>query len=459
MIDKMGVDYFIKRLKADGDAVPEFLQKAAGRSFYHVEKGRLQFLNKDGRYENVRRPDGVLLLSDIKRASKPVATSGFLAKKLGMGAAIWDIGDGVLCVEFTSKMNSLDFYNMKMLDKACDLIETSGGKYKALVIHNEGENFSVGANIGVALKAAQARQYWIIEKMVTLGQSVMKRLKYASFPVVSAPSGRALGGGCEVLLHSSHVQAHAETYPGLVEVGVGLLPAWGGTTELITRAKQNRKIPGGPIPAVAVAFETISTAKVGLSAFEAKDLMYLRETDGVTMNKSRLLADAKAKALEMARNFTPEKPFDMELPGPSGLAALSLAMDGFYLKGAATPYDVVVSDKVAEVLSGGDMAGPGVMVSQEYLRGLEYKNFMELVHDPRTIARINEMLTKGQPLREKPIKGKKAAELRAEAHRPGLRAGFFGCKKAAKKAFGSACVNDNNGLTKNDKPKVNWPKL
>src|SRR5690606_2022667 len=143
-------------------------------------------------------------------------------------------------------------------------------------------------------------------------------------------SGKALGGGCEVLLHSHHVQAHAETYMGLVEVGVGLLPAWGGSTELMTRATQSKRLPKGPMPPVATVFETISTAKVGLSAFEGKDLMYLRETDGVTMNKSRLLADAKKKALELSVDFKPEVPHDMTLPGPAGAAALNMAVDGFY---------------------------------------------------------------------------------------------------------------------------------
>ena len=454
MLDRIGVDYFIKRLKAEGEKVPEFLQKAAGRSFYHVEKGQLQFLNKDGVYENVKRPAGVLLLSDIKRASKPVAKN--------MSASVWDIGDGVLCLEFHSKMNSLNPLSMKMINKACDLIEGGKGKYKALVIHNEADDFSVGANIGLALYAAKMKQYWLVRKMVKMGQETFKRLKYASFPVISAPAGKALGGGCEVLLHSHHVQAHAETYPGLVEVGVGLLPAWGGSTELLTRAQkaqQAKKLPGGPIPPVAAVFETISTAKVALSAFEAKDAMYFRETDGVTMNKSRLLADAKTKALEMAKNFTPEKPFDLELPGLSGLAALSLAVDSFYLKGSATPYDVVVSDKVARVLTGGEAAGPGIKVSQDYIRELELKYFMALVRDRRTLARIESIIKSGKPLREKPIEGKKSAELRAEADRPGALSRLFGGRKSARKDFGAAYANDNKGLTKDNKPKVNWPKL
>jgi 3-hydroxyacyl-CoA dehydrogenase len=288
-------------------------------------------------------------------------------------------------------------------------------------------------------------------------------MKYAKFPIVSAPAGKALGGGCEVLLHSHHVQAHAETYPGLVEVGVGLLPAWGGSTELMTRAQKNKKLPKGPMPPVAMVFETISTAKVGLSAFEAKDLMYLRDTDGVTMNKSRLLADAKKKALEMVPDFKPELPQDLKLPGKSGATALNMAVDGFYLKGQATPYDVVVSSKVGDVLTGGDKAGPGVNVSQDYLRELERKKFMELVHDPRTVARIESILKTGKPLREKPIAGKRAHDLRkeAEAQNPGLFARFV--KNPLRKVFGKAAgkpaANDNPGITPDKKPQVNWPNI
>lgn len=460
MIDKMGVDYFIKRLEAEGDKVPELLKKAAGKSFYKVENNKPQQMNADGTYSEITRPEGVLLLSDIKRDKK-----NLVAKN--MSASVWDIGDGVLCLEFHSKMNSLDLFTMSMINKACDIIE--GGKkkgrdgqpFKALVIHNEADDFSVGANIGVALYAAKAKQYWIVDKMIKKGQDTYKRLKYAKFPVVSAPAGKALGGGCEILLHSHAVQAHAETYPGLVEVGVGLLPAWGGSTELLTRAKQNKKLPNGPMPAVASVFETISTAKVGLSAFEAKDLLILRETDGVTFNKSRLLADAKKKAIEMTKDFKPEVPFDMQLPGPSGAAAISMAVDGFYLKGQATPYDVVVSDKVAKVLTGGDKAGPGVIITQDYLRALERENFMALVRDPRTVARIETILKTGKPLREPPLKTfKRAEDLRQEADRPGLLKRLF--VNPVKNVFNKVChrqeANDNQ-LKRDPKAQVNWPRI
>lgn len=468
LLDKVGVDYFIERLKADGDKVPAFIEQAAGKKFYKTENGKLHYLNKEGAYTEVERADGVLLLSDIKRASKPVVNNTKNVPGIGkMGAALWDAGDGVLCLEFTSKMNSLDLYTLKTINDACDIIEKgskkdkNGQPFKALVIHNEGDDFSVGANIGVALLAAKAKQYWVVDKMVEGGQDALKRLKYAKFPVVSAPSGKALGGGCEVLLHSHHVQAHAETYMGLVEVGVGLLPAWGGSTELMTRATQSKRLPKGPMPPVATVFETISTAKVGLSAFEGKDLMYLRETDGVTMNKSRLLADAKKKALELSVDFKPEVPHDMVLPGTAGAAALNMAVDGFYLKGQATPYDVVVSGKVGSVLTGGDKAGPGVKVSQDYLRELERKHFMELVRDPRTVARIETMLTTGKPLREKPVAGVRAQQLRDDAtETPGVFARVV--TNPLRRVFGGAAdkpANDNKGLTRDKKAQMNWPNI
>ena len=470
LADKVGVDYVIKRLEAEGRAVPQLLKTAAGKTFYKVDGGKLHFMKEDGSYAPVVRADGVLLLSDIKLAQKPVYSVKKKlhipgAKAIDMGGHIWDIGDGVLCVEFDSTMNMLDFTSMKVLNKACDMIEKSNGKYKALVIHNEGKNFSTGANLPLAVVALKLRQYWLVNKLVKKGQDTMKRLKYAPFPVVSAPSGMALGGGCEVLMHSDHVQAHAETYPGLVEVGVGLLPAWGGTTELISRATQNKKLPRGPMPPVAMTFETISTAKVGTSAQEARDILILRDSDGITMNKQRLLADAKQKALELAPGYQPPAPLtNIELPGASGEAALNLAVDGFHLKGAVTNYDVVVSNKVAKVITGGDQAGPGMIVSQDYLRELERKHFMELVHDGRTLNRIVKTLppNKGRKQYEAEERkdGVKAPQvLRDDADKPSLIARMFG-GGSAKKSFGQACAkNDNKGIARDPKAKVNWPRF
>ena len=391
LIDRLGTAWFAELCRSEGIPVPPQVEQAAGRPFYRVEDGKLQHLTTTGVYDTVVRPDGVLLLSDIKRASKPVWKNG--------SASLWDIGDGVLCVEFTSKMNALDGDIMAAYGKAMKLIGDGKGDWKALVIHNEGSNFSVGANLGLALFVLNIGLWPQIEEMVEAGQNTYRALKYAPFPVVAAPSGLALGGGCEILLHSDHVQAHAETYMGLVEVGVGLIPAWGGCTEMLARAAANPKAPKGPMPPIATAFETISLAKVAKSAAEAKDLMYLRPSDGITMNRDRLLADAKAKALELAANYTPPSTTTYTLPGPTGQTALEIFLEGFALQGKATPHDVVVCGKLAQILTGGPKADVTQPVTEEQMLSLERKAFMELVRTAGTIDRIEHMLTTGKPLR------------------------------------------------------------
>jgi len=267
------------------------------------------------------------------------------------------------------------------------------------VISNDGENFSVGANIGIALFAANIGLWPAIEMTIAQGQETFQRLKQAPFPVVGAPSGMALGGGCEILLHCSAVQAHAESYLGLVEVGVGVIPGWGGCKELLTRWATSPERPGGPMPAVAKAFETISLAKVSTSADEARELLFLRSTDGVTMNRDRLLADAKAKALALVgAGYEPAEPVELTLPGPSGRVALDMAVAGFRASGAATPHDVVVSGRLATVLTGGD-ADPAVPVPASEISRLEREAFLALVRTPATLARIETMLETGKPLR------------------------------------------------------------
>ncbi|WP_114394337.1 3-hydroxyacyl-CoA dehydrogenase/enoyl-CoA hydratase family protein [Oleisolibacter albus] len=392
MIDQLGTGWFAEKLKAEGKPVPHMVEVAAGRPFYRVEAGTLEFLGTDGAYRPVVRPEGVLLLSDIKRASKPVAKNG--------SASLWDIGDGVLCLEFTSKMNALDPDIMAMLRKAIGIIgDGKSGPFKALVIHNEAPNFSVGANLGLALFAINIGMYPQVEQSIAEGQETYKALKFAPFPSVAAPSGMALGGGCEILLHSAAVQAHAELYAGLVEVGVGVLPGWGGCKELVLRHTANKKRPGGPMPPLAAAFEAISTAKVAKSAFEARDMLILRGHDGITFNRDRLLADAKKKALDMvAAGYTAPEPVEIRLPGPAAKAALELAVEGFALQGKATPHDVVVSKAVATVLSGGDTDITRVMTEDD-LFALEREQFLALTKTTGTIERIEHMLETGKPLR------------------------------------------------------------
>lgn len=391
LIDQLGTGWFAEKLAAEGKPVPHMVKVAAGRPFYKVEGSKLLFLGTDGEYAEVKRPDGVLLLTDIKRGSKPVAKNG--------SASLWDIGDGVLCLEFTSKMNALDQDIMGMIRKAIGLIgDGKSGPYKALVVHNEAPNFSVGANLGLALFAINIGLWPQIEATIAEGQQTYKALKYAPFPTVAAPSGMALGGGCEILLHSSAVQAHAETYTGLVEVGVGVLPGWGGCKEMVIRHLANKRRPGGPMPALSAAFEAISTAKVAKSAFEARDMLILRPTDGITFNKDRLLADAKAKALELAANYAPPQEPEIRLPGPTAATAFGMAVEGFAGQGKATPHDVVVSKAVAFVLSGGNTDITRVMTEDDLLT-LEREGFLALTKTTGTINRIEHMLETGKPLR------------------------------------------------------------
>ncbi len=387
LMDKIGPAWFAQRLEADGQKVPSLLKAAGEGTFYQDQNGRLTAFGTDGAYHPVKRPAGVLLLADIKRGAAPVAGNG--------SASLWDVGDGVLCLEFHSKMNSLDFKILFLLRKALKLVPQG---YRGLVVYNEGSNFSVGANIGLLLIAAKVKAWFLAEWMVRLGQNTYRDMKYAPFPVVVAPSGMALGGGCEMMLHADGVQAHGETYCGLVEVGVGVVPGWGGCKEMLWRWAKSKKRPGGPMPPVIKSFETISMAQVAKSAHEAKDLLFLRPEDGITMNRDRLLAGAKAKVLALAEGYTPPAQETIQLPGRSALAAMQMAVDGFMKNGKALPHDGVVSKGLARVLSGGD-TDVTETVSEREILDLERSVFMKLARHPDSIARVSHMLKTGKPLR------------------------------------------------------------
>ncbi|MCW1986637.1 UNVERIFIED_ORG: 3-hydroxyacyl-CoA dehydrogenase [Sphingomonas sp. R1F5B] len=387
LIDKLGTAAFAERLKAEGKPVPAIVELAAGRPFYRVEAGKRQALGLDGEYHDVARAAGVELLEDIKLAAKPLLKTA--------SAALWDVGDGVAALEFTGKMNALDAEVMKLIGQAIPLVAE---KFKGLVIYNEGSHFSAGANLGLALFAMNIAAWGEIEKLVAGGQQAMKALKYAPFPVVGAPSGMALGGGCEVLLHCDAIQAHAESYIGLVECGVGLVPGWGGNGELLDRWRHNPALPKGPMPAVAKVFETVSTATVSKSAAQAIELGFLRPTDQVTMNRDRLLADAKARVLALAEGYQPPEPPMFRLPGSGGKAALDMAVQGFRARGMATPHDEVVSGALARILTGGD-ADLIDTVTEDELLAAERREFTSLVRNPATQARIEHMLKTGKPLR------------------------------------------------------------
>jgi 3-hydroxyacyl-CoA dehydrogenase len=397
MIDKLGVDFVIEQFTAAGLSIPPILEKVKGGTLYKIESGKRSEFSVAGQYKVVIPPSGSLMLSDIKLTAKPILKNA--------SASLWDLGDGIACFEITSKMNSVDPDILSLIEKSVELVKKD---FKGLVIGNDGDNFSVGANLGFVLMAANLAAWTQIADVIKGGQHAMMALKFAPFPVVSSLSGMALGGGCEIVLHSNAVQAHIESYPGLVEVGVGLIPAWGGCKEMLIRHLGEKAAPGGMLgglmatggamPAISKVFEMIATAKVAGSAEEGKDVKILRENDGISMNRARVLADAKTRCLEMAKNYVAPEPAVLYLPGGTARVALSMAVEGFNAAGKATPHDVVICKRLAYVLSGGDtdISEP---ITEQQLLDLEFEVFMEMVKHPDTLARIEHMLNTGKPLR------------------------------------------------------------
>jgi 3-hydroxyacyl-CoA dehydrogenase len=387
-IDQLGTAYFAERLEKDGLEVPALVKIAAGRPLYREEGTSRQFLQLDGTYRDIEVPDGAWMLADVKRGKDRIDGNG--------SASLWDLGDGVACLEFHSKMNSIDSGTIEMVKRAAK-IDKKG--FKGLVISNDADNFSVGANIGLGLFAANTAMWPVLEMGIKEGQDAYMALKYAPFPVVAGPAGMALGGGCEICLHADAIQAHAELYMGLVEVGVGLIPGWGGSKEMVLRNVAKKERPGGPMPPVGEAFQTIGLAKVSKSAAEARDLLFLRDSDSITMNRRRVLADAKSKVLELATAYAaPEKNLELSLPGPTARVALDMAVSDLAKSGKATPHDVTVSHELATVLSGGDTDVTEVVTEKDLLR-LEREAMARLFRMPPTLDRIEHMLATGKPLR------------------------------------------------------------
>jgi 3-hydroxyacyl-CoA dehydrogenase len=399
LIDMLGAEWVASQLARLEIPVPAILTKLGAGRFYKTEGAAMLQFGPDGQYTKLPRPPGVLLLEDIKRIQKPLLSS--------KDASLWDIGDGVLCFEIHAAVNGnllnmLDGDIITLIEKATAL---TAKNHKALIFYNDDltqlphkTNFSVGANIGKAQFAANIRMWGSIEKNIKQGQAAYLALRYAPFPVVAAPAGRALGGGCELLLHADHVQAYAESYIGLVEVGVGLVPGWGGCATMLTRWQTAKDAPKGPMPAVGKVFEMVSTATVSKSAAEAKELLFLRPADGITMNRYRLLADAKAKALELAANYTAPAPKPLKLPGPAGRIGLKMVVEGFHKRGLATSHDVTVSDHLATVLTGGETDLTDE-ISETDIMDLERQAFMTLIRTKESLARIKSIVDTGRPLR------------------------------------------------------------
>ena len=404
--DVPGPKWLLGKFKEEGLSVPEILQKAGDQPLYALEGANKQFMTLQGQYQPIKADADAWMLEEKKRGQKPVLKNP--------SAALWDVGDGIVCLEFTSKMNSLDPMSLEMVTQAVEKVQS---EFKGMIIGNDADNFCVGANIGVLLFAANVAAWKEIDGIIKQGQDAYMELKYAPFPVVGAPSGMALGGGCEILLHCDAVNAHIELYTGLVEVGVGIVPGWGGCKEMLYRNLKKRAESDSvatkmgswfsflspvrtlnTMPAIEPAFRNISTARVAKSAEEAKDMIILNDRSRITMNRARVLADAKALCLELAEDYTPPETYAISLPGKTARTALDMAIRGAVKSGQALPHDVVVSTALGQVLSGGDTDITKELSEQEIL-DLERKMFMELVKHPDTLARIEHMLETGKPLR------------------------------------------------------------
>jgi 3-hydroxyacyl-CoA dehydrogenase len=328
-------------------------------------------------YQKIEPRPGILTIEERKRSNGVVFGNS--------GASLIDLGDGVLCVEFHSKLNSLGEDNISMLHAG---LEETNRNFEAMVIANQGEIFSAGANLMLVLLAGQEGEWDELNLAVQRFQQMNMALKYAAKPVVAAPFSRALGGGCEIVLHSTRAQASAETYIGLVEVGVGLIPAGGGCKELLARLKDPLRI-----------FELVGYAKVSSSAADAQKLGLLNRSDSISMNPERLIFDAKTLALSLVPDYAPGAPrSDIKVGGESAYALMKLgawsARQGHYI----SDYDVIIAEKLAHILSGGRRVGEQT-VSEQYLLDLEREAFLSLCGNPKTQERMQYMLKTGKPLR------------------------------------------------------------
>ena len=390
MMDSIGLEWLVEQMTSAGIEIPTFLALAAKQgSFYGMDGGEITRISSFGEVIQILKGGEAITVADIKRRRGK-------AIRRNASASIWDANDGVLLVEFHSKMNALDPLIMEILLAAVDISE--GDEWKGILIANDSANFCAGANLGLALFAANLGAWGTLEDFIALGQETYQALKYAEVPVVSAATGMCLGGGCEILLHSDGVVAHSESYIGLVEVGVGIIPAWGGCKEMLARLTQEKLVGYGPMAAPMQAFENIGMAKVAKSAHQAKELGYLRESDRITMNRDRVLSDAKSFLLELAQDYSPPSPHVYHLPGPSGKAALEMALNDLATAGHATPHDLTVVGELAYVLTGGDCDHTDEL-SEEDILALERKAIASLARNELSLARMEHMLAKGKPLR------------------------------------------------------------
>lgn len=391
--DILGVEKVITGMEEAGIKPAQWVYDmvASGcTSFYQVGDGKSNFYKIENKaYIPIPGTDDFIKL-DNYRTDKVVWKNS--------GSTLFDIGDDVLCLEFNSKMNTLGGEVLEGINTAIDKAEKE--QWRGLVIGNDGENFSVGANLGMVFMMVAEEEWDEVNFAISYFQNTMMRVRYSSIPVVVAPHGMALGGGCEISLHADKIQAAAETYMGLVEVGVGVIPGGGGTKEMVLRASDAYYAGDPQIPYLSNSFLSLATAKVSTSAHEAIGIGFLNSKDSITINKRRLIADAKASVIEMSNaGYTqPLQRDDIQVLGKQVIAAFYTGANAFYRGNYMSEHDKLITEKLAYVMAGGDLSMP-TKVNEQYLLDLEREAFLSLLGTRKTQERIQSILTSGKPLR------------------------------------------------------------
>jgi len=391
--DILGVKETVEKMEAAGEKAAAWVHEmldAGNESFYKVEGGQKKYYDIPSKsYHPIPGTEEFIILDTLKAANKKLWGNA--------GATVYDLGDDVIGLEFHTKMNAIGQEVIEGINTAINMAEKS---YKGLVIGNEGGNFSAGANLAMLFMFAGDQEFDEINLMIAGFQNTMMRARYSSVPVVVAPHNMALGGGCELSLHADAVQAHAELYMGLVEFGVGLIPAGGGTKEMTLRFSNEAKAGDVELNRLQEYFMNIATAKVSTSAAEARGLGYLQVKDSITLNRRRQLADAKSKVLALydAGYTQPVQQTNIKVLGKTSLALFEAGITGMLYGKYISDHDAKIARKLGWVMSGGDLSSP-TEVSEQYLLDLEREAFLSLTGEKKTLERIHSILFKGKPLR------------------------------------------------------------
>jgi len=401
--DAIGLRESVERMKADGHTIPANIEEmlAKGNESFYKEEGGVRYQYDLVSHEYTPIAEDPKLFHIPRDAAGKDPKSGSAKVAGNDSATLWDMGDGVLLYEMhTPKANAISDETIEIQNKGIDLLEA--GKYTGMVLGNESDNFCVGANLFLVFMAVQGEQFEQVEKLTKAFQDANMRMKYCSSPIVAAPVGYTFGGGCELAMHCHQVVGAAESYIGLVEVGVGLIPGGGGTKELTLRATENLNMTNKPslLPFVQSAFENIAKAEVATSFKAAQDLGLLRSSDKMVVNADYRLTEAKAAVLGLAAtDFDPGRPRDdIPVVGESGTAAFMLAVESMKDAGWASEHDQLIANKVAYIIGGGQRA-EGQTISEQELLDLEREAFMSLLGEPKTLERISYMLQNNKPLR------------------------------------------------------------